>query len=245
LREALSLSLSLSLSLPAALKRAEELEHEVLERKQAESVARHERDRAQRYLDTGLGLATVHGIVTRIGGSVDVYSEVGNGTSFKVYFPRTDVAEMVAETPSLVARPSTGAETVLVVEDADGLREVTRRLLLWQGYTVLVAHNADEAFHLFEQNPSIDVVLTDVVMPSASGSRPKPSGEKSVKCSTGRCASRVRQPRITWSQARTSHIAMADVACRGSGGAANEAAGPHASRPPRSGRRTCSQSYFV
>src|SRR6202011_3349906 len=81
---------------------------------------------------TGLGLATVHSIVTRIGGCVDVYSEVGNGTSFKVYFPRTDVAEMVAKTPSLVARPPTGAETVLVVEDADGPREVTRRLLLRQ-----------------------------------------------------------------------------------------------------------------
>jgi hypothetical protein len=52
-------------------------------------------------------------------------------------------------------------------------------------------------------------------------------------------------PRITWLQARTSYLAMADVACRGSGGAANEAAGPHASRPPRSLRRACSQSYCV
>ena len=58
---------------------------------------------------------------------------------------------------------------MLVVEDSDGLRELTRRLLLRQGYTVLVAHNADEALHLFEQNPSIDVVLTDVVLPGASG----------------------------------------------------------------------------
>ena len=118
---------------------------------------------------TGLGLATVHSIVTRIGGCVDVHSEVGNGTSFKVYFPRTDAAERVAETPSPVPRPHTGAETVLMVEDADGLREPTRRLLQRQGYTVLVAQNADEAFQLFEQNPSIDVVLTDVVMPGASG----------------------------------------------------------------------------
>jgi DNA-binding NtrC family response regulator len=76
---------------------------------------------------------------------------------------------MVAETPPLVARPHTGTEAVLVVEDADGLRELTRRLLLRQGYTVLVAENADEAFQLFEQNPSIDVVLTDVVMPGGSG----------------------------------------------------------------------------
>ena len=56
-----------------------------------------------------------------------------------------------------------------MVEDADGLREPMRRLLQRQGYTVLVAQNADEAFQLFEQNPSIDVVLTDVVMPGASG----------------------------------------------------------------------------
>jgi two-component system cell cycle sensor histidine kinase/response regulator CckA len=94
---------------------------------------------------------------------------VGRGTAFKVYFPRADAAEMVAEAPSLVARPHAGAETVLVVEDADGLRELTRRLLQRQGYAVLVAANADEAFRLFEQNPSIDVVLTDVVMPGASG----------------------------------------------------------------------------
>jgi two-component system cell cycle sensor histidine kinase/response regulator CckA len=118
---------------------------------------------------TGLGLATVHAIVTRSGGSVNVYSEVGKGTSFNVYFPRADAAEMVAEAPSLVARPHDGAETVLVVEDADGLRELTRRLLQQQGYTVLVAANADEAFQLYEQNPSIAVVLTDVVMPGASG----------------------------------------------------------------------------
>jgi PAS domain S-box-containing protein len=118
---------------------------------------------------TGLGLATVHGIVTRSGGSVNVQSEVGKGTSFKVYFPRAEAAEMVAETPSLAARPHTASETVLVVEDADGLRELIRRLLQRQGYTVLVAENADEAFRLFDQNPSIDVVLTDVVMPGGSG----------------------------------------------------------------------------
>ena len=118
---------------------------------------------------TGLGLATVHGIVTRSGGSVNVYSEVGRGTSFKVYFPRADAAEMVVDAPPPVARPRAGAETVLVVEDAEGLRELARRLLERQGYTVLVAANADEALQLFERNPSIDVLLTDVVMPGASG----------------------------------------------------------------------------
>ena len=118
---------------------------------------------------TGLGLATVHGIVTRSGGSVNVYSEVGKGTSFKVYFPRADAAEMVVDAPPPVARPRAGTQTVLVVEDAEGLRELARRLLERQGYTVLVAANADEALRLFEQNASIDVLLTDVVMPGASG----------------------------------------------------------------------------
>ena len=80
---------------------------------------------------TGLGLATVLGIVTRAGGSVNVYSEVGRGTSFKVYFPRADAAEIVAAAPPAVARPRSGSETVLVVEDADGLRELTRSC--WSG----------------------------------------------------------------------------------------------------------------
>ena len=117
---------------------------------------------------TGLGLATVHGIVTRSGGSVNVYSEVGNGTSFSVYFPRADAAEIVVASTAVV-RTSSGAETVLVVEDAEGLRELTKRLLERLGYTVLVAANAGEALSEFERNASIDVLLTDVVMPGASG----------------------------------------------------------------------------
>jgi two-component system, cell cycle sensor histidine kinase and response regulator CckA len=117
---------------------------------------------------TGLGLATVQGIVSRTGGSVAVYSEVGRGTAFKVYFPRADAAEMVVEAP-LPARRRDGAQTVLVVEDAGGLRELAKRLLERQGYTVLVAANADEAIQLFEQSASIDVLLTDVVMPGGSG----------------------------------------------------------------------------
>ena len=69
---------------------------------------------------TGLGLATVHGIVVRSGGSVNVYSEVGRGTSFNVYFPRADAAEMVVEAPPRAARPRAGAQTVLVVDDVEG-----------------------------------------------------------------------------------------------------------------------------
>jgi two-component system cell cycle sensor histidine kinase/response regulator CckA len=117
---------------------------------------------------TGLGLATVHGIVARSGGSVHVSSEVGKGTSFTVYFPRADAAQMAVDAPS-VARRRAGPETVLVVEDEKELREVTRRMLQRQGYAVLVAATADEALQLFERNGSIDVLLTDVVMPGASG----------------------------------------------------------------------------
>ena len=117
---------------------------------------------------TGLGLATVHGIVTRSGGSVGVDSEVGKGTSFKVYFPQADAAQMVVDAPP-PARTGTGTETVLVVDDAQGLGELAKRLLERQGYTVLVAKSADEALRLFERTASVDVVLTDVVMPDASG----------------------------------------------------------------------------
>ena len=117
---------------------------------------------------TGLGLATVHGIVLRYGGSVSVDSEIGKGTSFRLYFPSTAATEAIA-TAAPRTRSQGGTETVLVVEDADGLRELARRLLTRQGYTVLLAANADEALRLFEQHASIDALLTDVIMPGASG----------------------------------------------------------------------------
>jgi two-component system, cell cycle sensor histidine kinase and response regulator CckA len=117
---------------------------------------------------TGLGLATVHGIVTRSGGTINVYSEVDHGTAFKVYLPRTEALEVVAAPPALPG-PRGGTQTVLVVEDADGLRELTRRLLERHGYTVLTAANTDEALASFESGRSIDVLLTDVVMPGGSG----------------------------------------------------------------------------
>jgi PAS domain S-box-containing protein len=118
---------------------------------------------------TGLGLATVHGIVQRSGGSVTVDSEPGKGTAFKVYFPRVDDPVTVVVSPTPVASGPVRTETVLVVDDAEGLRQLTRRILQRQGYTVLVAATADEAVRLFDGNAAIDVLLTDVVMPGASG----------------------------------------------------------------------------
>ena len=118
---------------------------------------------------TGLGLATVYGIVTRTGGTVSVYSEVGRGTSLRAYFPRSDGAARITDAPLPASHAPRGTQTVLVVEDDGGLRELTKRLLERQGYVVLIAATADQAIQLFEQNTSIDVLLTDVVMPGASG----------------------------------------------------------------------------
>lgn len=117
---------------------------------------------------TGLGLATVHGIMKQAGGTVRVRSELGQGTSITVYFPvATDSGGALPEIHPH-ARPHAGVETVLVVEDEDGLRELIRRLLLRQGYVVHVAANADEAEIMFASIKA-DVLLTDVVMPGGSG----------------------------------------------------------------------------
>ena len=118
---------------------------------------------------TGLGLATVHGMASRSGGSVQVHSELGKGSSFDVYLPKADGAALIAEAPIAIVRPVMATQTVLVVDDADDLRTLARILLERQGFTVLQAANAEEAVHLFEQNAAIDVLLTDVVMPGVSG----------------------------------------------------------------------------
>ena len=118
---------------------------------------------------TGLGMATVYGIVTRYGGSIDVSSELGSGSSFVVYFPRAEQTDALLAAPAAVARPSKTTLTVLVVEDADGLRGLARRLLEHLGHTVLVAAEATEAARVFDEHESIDIVLTDVVLPGTSG----------------------------------------------------------------------------
>ena len=118
---------------------------------------------------TGLGLASVQGVVARCGGRVDVTSEAGTGTTFTVYFPPAAAQMPCPLEPVDAERHLTGSETILVVEDADGLRALTSRMLNRLGYTVLTAATADDAIQVCREHPEIDVLLTDVVMPSSSG----------------------------------------------------------------------------
>lgn len=118
---------------------------------------------------TGLGLATVHGIVRRSGGSIRVSSEEGVGTEFAIYLPRAPLTEASAAAVVPVLSPATGVETVLVMDDARERRELTRRLLERQGYTVHVAADEEEALRAFELHPGIEVLLTDIVMTGPSG----------------------------------------------------------------------------
>jgi CheY-like chemotaxis protein len=118
---------------------------------------------------TGLGLATVYGIVKQSGGHVRVESELGLGTSFEVCFPRTVAAAETEVTPA-PGTATSGTETILIVEDDPHVREVTVRSLRAGGYRVLVAGNGGEAFDLaaLEPNP-LKLLITDVVMPGIDG----------------------------------------------------------------------------
>ena len=120
---------------------------------------------------TGLGLATVYGIVKQSGGSVWCYSEPGQGTTFKVYLPRVDAPVDRVE-PSAPAGPRHGTETILLVEDETELRNMTRRLLEKHGYTFLEAATSEAALGIARLHPGpIHLLLTDVVLPGESGRR--------------------------------------------------------------------------
>jgi PAS domain S-box-containing protein len=118
---------------------------------------------------TGLGLATVYGIVTQAGGYIQIYSEPGVGTTFTILLPAT--GQEIRIEPAAEPKPARGAgETVLIVEDEPALREVTHRILSRAGYRVLAAASGPEAIEIVTGYPGdIDVLLTDVIMPRMMG----------------------------------------------------------------------------
>jgi signal transduction histidine kinase len=119
---------------------------------------------------TGLGLATVYGIVEQSGGFIWVYSEPGRGSTFKIYFPRVEEDVPTAEMAEVPAEPGTGTETVLVVEDEGGVRSLVCETLASYGYKVLEAAGAAQALQIAEQHTEpIHLLLTDVVMPQTGG----------------------------------------------------------------------------
>jgi CheY-like chemotaxis protein len=119
---------------------------------------------------TGLGLATVHGIVKQSGGHIWVYSEPRHGTTFKLYFPRSEGAAPAGLKPQADSAPPMGSETVLVVEDEPALRELVCECLRAFGYSVLEAARVEEAIEVAAASANaVDLLVTDVVLPTLSG----------------------------------------------------------------------------
>jgi CheY-like chemotaxis protein len=124
----------------------------------------------QRGKGTGLGLATVYGVVKQSGGDIWVYSEPGKGTTFKLYFPRVAEAVSPGVTEDLEQLRREAGETVMLVEDETQVRDLEARILTQLGYTVLAAANGEEAMDVSRAyTGEISLLVTDVVMPNMSG----------------------------------------------------------------------------
>jgi PAS domain S-box-containing protein len=119
---------------------------------------------------TGLGLSTVYGIVKQSGGHIWVYSEAGQGTTFQIYLPRVEAPVEAPQLPETTTKDLQGDETILITEDDDSLREVTRTFLEGFGYKVLEAEGPAHALRIAERHQGpIHLLLTDVVMPGMNG----------------------------------------------------------------------------
>jgi two-component system cell cycle sensor histidine kinase/response regulator CckA len=119
---------------------------------------------------TGLGLSTVYGIVKQSGGTIWVYSEPGEGTTIKIYLPRTDAAAEMSGADVSSLSTARGNETILLVEDEPMVRDLTKEFLEEYGYRVVTAANGSEGLRICQEFPDkIDLMLTDVVMPQMSG----------------------------------------------------------------------------
>lgn len=118
---------------------------------------------------TGLGLATVHGIIKQSGGHIWVYSEAGQGTTFKVYLPRVDEQAKQMLMPTLPPITAQGQETILLVEDEPMVRTLAQDILMLYGYAVLAATGEEAESLCREYEGTIELLLTDVVMPVISG----------------------------------------------------------------------------
>ncbi len=125
---------------------------------------------------TGLGLSQVYGFVKQSGGHIRIYSEVGEGSTIKLYFPRlTGQVEVLPwtprEQPPAAAPPANGTEAVLVVEDDEQVNKLAVEALQERGYRVLSAPDGASALRLLESTPQIDLLLTDVVLPGGMNGR--------------------------------------------------------------------------
>ena len=119
---------------------------------------------------TGLGLSTVHGIVKQSEGHIAVQSEPGQGTTFRIHFPRVSAVQEISKSTAPQTQPARGTEAILVVDDDASLRGLVSEVLRLHGYTVIEASNGETALTMIENDGSvIDAIVTDVVMPNLNG----------------------------------------------------------------------------